>query len=652
MALRHLDIPGIESADRILIVTVTKVEGQAILETFSHASGEVWARYRIGDKTYYSLGIHGDAPIFMVQSEMGSVMPGGSLLTVHQAILDLRPQAVIMCGIAFGLHPGKQKLGDILIAKQILSYEAQKVDLQRSPILRSDRVTASERLLDRFHSGDIDWKGAQTHFGLVLSGEKLVNAPDSIDWFLEIEPEALGGEMEGAGLYVAARKKKVDWILVKAICDWADGNKNNNAQSLAARNAAQFILHVLRLGGWENPEQIELSNSSSFQGMSSKNNPVSFKSQLGVPRKTEFLEHEERWHQYARKGENPYVILRALSGNSPVFYGRENVLRDVCKDSHGSLNISILGERHIGKTSLLNQVYEELSTIDRLVTLYGDAQAWQQCTEEDFFEGVFQSICEVLPPPNHNESNVSGYRVFREFIEHCFINDGYRFVLIIDEFEAMVKNKNLGAGFFSNLRSLGNGNDCRLSYLISSRKKLADLHIKEKHEPSPFHSLFARSQVLGLLSDTEADLLIQQPLQKSLGCSIKNPHAILQLTDRHPALIQLVMRAFWEGWHNPPHISFDDKTIEDDLKNCFEDILSCHEAENEFLINVVKGIIDKNVEYNSLSRRGLITSENYLFSREFHEQVLKNLPNEKNLKRIVSKLELAEELRKAFLGEQ
>jgi nucleoside phosphorylase len=66
-----------------------------------------------------------------------------------------------------------------------------------------------------------------------------------------MEPEAIGGDMEGAGLYAAAGVAKVDWILVKAICDWADGNKNDDAQQLAAHNAADFVRHVIQLGGWE-----------------------------------------------------------------------------------------------------------------------------------------------------------------------------------------------------------------------------------------------------------------------------------------------------------------------------------------------------------------------------------------------------------------
>jgi nucleoside phosphorylase len=246
----------------ILIITATKIEAQAVLEAFSQATGRRWSRQPIENKTYYSLGTHGSAPVFMVQSEIGTSTPGGALVTVRQAIQDLRPQAVIMCGIAFGLRSDKQQLGDILVTKQLLCYEPQKIDIQRGQMPRGDRITVAERLLDRFRSGDNDWQGAQTHFGLVLSGEKLVNDPAFREWLLKTEPEAVGGEMEGAGLYVAARDAKVDWILVKGICDWADGNKNDDAQPLAARNAAQFVLHVLQLGGWGRTKQLSRSRKS------------------------------------------------------------------------------------------------------------------------------------------------------------------------------------------------------------------------------------------------------------------------------------------------------------------------------------------------------------------------------------------------------
>jgi formylglycine-generating enzyme required for sulfatase activity/nucleoside phosphorylase len=271
-------------SDSILIVTVTKVEAQAVLRAFSQNAK--WTRENFGGKFYYFLGFHGNAPVCMVQSEMGTATPGGSLLTVHQAIQDLHPQAIIMCGIAFGLRPDKQKLGDILVSRQLQYYESQKVDLERGQIPRGDRVTSAERLIDRFRSSDVEWQGASTHFGLVLSGEKLVNDPSFRKWLLKAEPEAIGGEMEGAGLYVAARDAKVDWILVKAICDWADGSKNDGAQVLAAENAAQFVLRAVQLGGWGG--SVENSSSASSYNGSDKLGPT--KQSLASPEQSPLLD--------------------------------------------------------------------------------------------------------------------------------------------------------------------------------------------------------------------------------------------------------------------------------------------------------------------------------------------------------------------------
>ena len=104
-------------------------------------------------------------------------------------------------------------------------------------------------MIDYLRSADLYWEGARVRFGLVLTGEKLVDNKDYREQLREFEPEAIGGEMEGAGLYVACQDAKTDWILVKAICDWADGNKSvgkDARQEAAALNAAAFVVHALK----------------------------------------------------------------------------------------------------------------------------------------------------------------------------------------------------------------------------------------------------------------------------------------------------------------------------------------------------------------------------------------------------------------------
>jgi nucleoside phosphorylase len=247
--------PGLQ-AD-VLLVTVTEVEARAVLSQGQASSGQKAKRHFIGDKTYHELGLIGGARTFMVQSEMGSGGPSGSILTVQAGIDALKPGALVMVGIAFGIDEQAQQIGDILIAQQLLGYELQRVgsasDGKPTISLRGDRPSASTRLLDRFRGAVYDWEGAPTHFGLVLSGEKLIDNLDFRDQLRHAAVGAIGGEMEGSGLYAAAQRSKIDWILVKAICDWADGQKSvdkQNRQQTAAANAAAFVLHTIHQGGF------------------------------------------------------------------------------------------------------------------------------------------------------------------------------------------------------------------------------------------------------------------------------------------------------------------------------------------------------------------------------------------------------------------
>jgi nucleoside phosphorylase len=247
--------PSSSCAD-VLLVTVTTVETKAVFDVAKERTGQEAQRVFEGNKTYYDLGIIGGARTWLVRSEMGAGGSGGALLTVADGIRLLSPDAVIMVGIAFGVDQDKQPIGKVLISQQILDYDLQKVgtasDGTTQIRIRGDRPQASPRLLDRFRDGEYGWDGAEPEFGLMLSGPKLIDNINFRNQLLGIEPETIGGEMEGVGLYGAAVANKVDWIMVKAVCDYADGHKRENKverQKLAAQNAAGFVFHVIAQGG-------------------------------------------------------------------------------------------------------------------------------------------------------------------------------------------------------------------------------------------------------------------------------------------------------------------------------------------------------------------------------------------------------------------
>jgi nucleoside phosphorylase len=231
----------------ILIVTATKVESEAVLATFLPITGPHHPE-EIDGRVYFKCGSIQGRSIALTQCEMGPGGLGAAMQAAQQGIHSLRPKSVIMVGIAFGIDDRKQNIGDVLVAVQLRPYELQRVGTTEIR-LRDDKPHASQTLVNMCRSADLLWKGATVRFGVVLTGAKLVDNRDFRDELLRLEPEAIGGEMEGAGIYAACHDEKVDWILIKSICDWADGNKGVDKQAHqqhAAKTASEFLFHVLR----------------------------------------------------------------------------------------------------------------------------------------------------------------------------------------------------------------------------------------------------------------------------------------------------------------------------------------------------------------------------------------------------------------------
>lgn len=247
----------------VLLVVATDVENDALTRAAEAQTGVAQPRALVHrpHRTYKSLGEIAGARVGVVQTEAGTATAGGSLATILTAIGEVTPRTVIMVGIAFGVDPDKQPIGLVLVSKQIQQYDIQRIGSDdagaRKVIARGDRATASPDLLSRLRASKTACEPELTvEFGLVLSGEKLVDNLDYRDELRTLEPEALGGEMEGGGLYVAALERGVRWCVVKGICDYADGNKRekkSERQLLAAANAAKFVLHVLGAGGFADP---------------------------------------------------------------------------------------------------------------------------------------------------------------------------------------------------------------------------------------------------------------------------------------------------------------------------------------------------------------------------------------------------------------
>ncbi len=248
------EVEKLKSYLDIVIMTATDIEKETVFKYLKPLPGCSALKVDTTNKQTYTIGILGAYPIVHVQTNMGSSSPDGSTLTTKDALDYWKPKALIMPGVAFGKDSTKQKIGDILIAESIIQYDSSKIkegiEIPRGSIVRSGLI-----LFDRFRNcSDWDYKledgtkvGRIT--GKVLSGSKLVDDKEFKKHLFQLFPEAIGGEMEGCGLYAASFHESFNqWILVKGICDWAENKESEDKeknQQIASEAAVSLCFNVM-----------------------------------------------------------------------------------------------------------------------------------------------------------------------------------------------------------------------------------------------------------------------------------------------------------------------------------------------------------------------------------------------------------------------
>jgi len=242
----------LKSQYNLLLVTATKIEKDTLHAFLKPIKGyNKIVKIPLGNQTYF-VGTFGRYGVVHVSCDkMGASSPQASITTTIEAITFCQPTVVLMVGIAFG-KGGKQKIGDVLVSESVLPYEVQR----RGKDKITNRGTPGQAchiLLNRIKNLT-DWNYAIGNRkpsilpGLLLSGEKLIDNADYKKELLEAHPTALGGEMEGFGIYTACTTKSIThWVLVKSICDWGDGKKSRGKerkQKIAAETSINFCHHL------------------------------------------------------------------------------------------------------------------------------------------------------------------------------------------------------------------------------------------------------------------------------------------------------------------------------------------------------------------------------------------------------------------------
>jgi len=241
---------GIKSyKPKIALVCAVEVELKYILKELIPPDGkENIIKIVDGTETYY-IGQFGCFLSVVTMSSMGTQGATGSILSIDSIIRVWNPIVVVMPGIAFGADITKQKAGHVLIANSIIPYEIQKISNGKISY-RNPVPATSDALINRVRNAFAwefklpDGTLISKHIGAILSGEKLINDKKFKDELLSEYPNAIGGEMESSGVWSSASKHSKQWIIIKSVCDWADGIKNDEYQELAAATSVSLCKFI------------------------------------------------------------------------------------------------------------------------------------------------------------------------------------------------------------------------------------------------------------------------------------------------------------------------------------------------------------------------------------------------------------------------
>ncbi len=346
----------------VVLLTFNEHEFTAVRRAFWSSAQEPPLRRQGKEANSDDLGPHSGCTVLHHHCRQGNRQSQRAAECLREAY---QPLAIIAVGIAFGIDETRQALNDVLVSSFIVDYELAKAHPGRLDV-RGARPPASRRLVDAMRQLDVRAKaGAQPwptlHIGGLLSGEKLI---DSLDYREELkarvgQDDIVGGEMEATGLATALDGHATQWLVVKGICDFADGRKTKDKerrQKDAAACAADVVKALIDAGSLSPLARLnDAPTGSSIQARARK--PMRWRG-TGV--------HE--------LGDGPWVrdqsglptsleTLRSAEPPSDETKQRVEVMSDIRRwldDPDAPPHYALLGEYGMGKTTTCQRMAQQL----------------------------------------------------------------------------------------------------------------------------------------------------------------------------------------------------------------------------------------------------------------------------------------------------
>jgi serine/threonine protein kinase len=247
---------------------------------------------------------------------------------------------------------------------------------------------------------------------------------------------------------------------------------------------------------------------------------------------------------------NPY-LNRVMIKNPDEFFGRKREVKRIYSrlDAPRPQSVAIVGERRIGKSSLLNYIYHRRNRRRAMqnhadsLFVYMDLQRAHEIDMPKFIDIMLSMIAYEAPGDISATSGDRSLDTLSAVVERLTEN-GKRVVVLLDEFEAVTANHRFEMQFFSYLRFLANS--YRVAYVTSSYSDLQQMCHDKEIADSPFFNIFS-NMPLRPFSREEAIDLITTPSQREGAPLAPHAEGILAMAGHHPFFVQIACSAAYES---------------------------------------------------------------------------------------------------------
>ena len=238
---------------------------------------------------------------------------------------------------------------------------------------------------------------------------------------------------------------------------------------------------------------------------------------------TETLSHPESSKQHPRAVTvpNPFGDTGRIT-DPDRFFGREELLRQIFEELGKGVNLSLVGESQIGKSSLLSMV---CALGPERMGLPPETFAYLSLEWVDDEDDFYEALCDAL-----GIETCRGYQLTRALRDK-------QYVLCLDEIEKMTWD-GFTVRLRSQLRGLADGPAAPLKLVIGSRSPLAYLFPDSPELDSPLAGICRQLDVEPFPPDVARAFLSHRLRNTGVTFTESEISALLAETGGHPAKLQ------------------------------------------------------------------------------------------------------------------